>query len=101
MDSPYQEASRDNWSKGIFNPVIYERVLFSNAVFFLWAGNLFTRYSSLKASFFRRLFLTATISTGSLALVYFEAFPWLCFKRRSSMSLVTPQYKELSAHFNK
>jgi hypothetical protein len=76
-------------------------LLFIKKEIFFLAGILFKRYSNLKASIFVRFLFTATISTGSLPLVYFDADPSLCFLRRFSRLFVTPQYKELSEHLNK
>ncbi len=72
----------------------FSKFTFFKTEIFRPAGSFLIWYSSLKASVFVRSFLVATNSTGSLDLVYFEAIPLLCLKRRASRSLVTPQYKE-------
>jgi hypothetical protein len=53
------------------------------------------------ASLFDIPLLTAISLTGRRDFVYFAPFPALCFSIRLVMSLVIPQYRELSAHRTK
>ncbi len=77
-----------------------DEIRFNVSIFF-WAGRRLMACSSLRASLFDNPRLAAMNRTGRRDRVYFAPFPALCFEIRASMSFVIPQYKELSAHFNK
>jgi hypothetical protein len=57
--------------------------------------------SSLRALLFDNPLLTAMRLTGRRDFVYFAPFPALCFWMRLVLSLVIPQYRELSAQRTK
>ena len=65
---------------------------------FVSAGNCLMLYSSLSASLFVISGLIPTNSTGLLDLVYLAPLPELCSINRILISLLIPQYKDLSEH---
>jgi len=65
---------------------------------FLAAGDFLILYSSLSASLFAISGLVPTSLTGRRDLVYLAPLPELCSANRLSISLLVPQYRELSEH---
>ena len=61
-------------------------------------GNFFISLSLFNANILLSYFSENTILFGLCDLVYFAPFPFLCFSKRDSKSLVKPVYKVQSSH---